>query len=105
MTLLVIQPETHVLNTTITITLLVVTGIPPPLAHGTNAVNAEAVSIILSAKMHALTMTPPVILLETLALAGMIHIHLDVETTITATSLQLINAASVVEEPTILPES
>jgi hypothetical protein len=101
----VIQVEPLALNTTITITLVVVTGIPPLSAHGTNAVNAEAVSIMLSTKMHALTMTPPVMVPETLAQAGMMHIHLHVETTILATSLQLINAAPVMEEPTLPPES
>jgi len=59
---------------------------------------------MLSTKMHALTMTPPGMVPETLALSGMIDIHLVVETTILATSLQMINAASVVEEPAIPPE-
>ena len=40
-----------------------------------------------------------------LAHPGMMHIHLHVETTILATSLQLINAAPVMEEPTLPPES
>ena len=104
MTLLVIQAETLALNTTITITLVVVIGILPLSTHGTNAVSAEAVSIMLSTKMHALTMTPPGMVPETLALSGMIDIHLVVETTILATSLQMINAASVVEVPTLPPE-
>jgi hypothetical protein len=46
-TLLVMLLEIPALCTTITTTLAAVTGIPKTSPHGTNAVNAEAVSIIL----------------------------------------------------------
>jgi len=102
---LVILPEILALCTMITTTLAAVTGIPTTSPHGTNAVSVEVVSELSLMKVHALTMTPLLILPETPALDGTIKMNLDVGTTILPPLMLPLNAASVVEAQTTPPVS